>query len=329
MVRARALQRGKSMGYISNYTIEEFAIPDGAKTLFKTVLNDISTTDVRQNYKGYLVTVGSSPIELLGIGRKIVGSITEGHDLMIRRKPDEYAMYVGRIEPDGFVENGYVYAATATIRLEAGMTYAIACKEGTVDQFASNTFGSVPRNPDIKISGIFSFNSFGDFYPVYAYSTGQFLNLKYRVLKEERSDDLALGVYNNTFIDNVTGATLQPSASVYFANNATNGDGVSSAIAGGQIAYTLRVDLGEPQEVSRVDILFGEGYATSFELHKTMNGSISALKLLKSVPGNTSRSLTVTFARTTARYLHLKALKPSLSGEQGGQMQVIKFKPYR
>jgi hypothetical protein len=328
MIRARSLQRGKVLGYIGRFVADGLPTPDDAKVLFKTVPNDVSATDVNDYYKGMLITIGKAPIELLAVGRKVVGAVTQDHKIMLRRKPDEYALLTATLDKDTPAEDGYMFADTAAIRLEAGMSYVICCQEGTVDQYASNTFSAIPGNPDIQIAGIFSLTAMGDFYPVYTYTTGQFLKLKYRVLEDERSENLALGA-NAAFIHNTTGATLQPSAGVYFANNATNGDMVSAAMAGGSIAYTLRIDLGEPLEVSRVQIIFSEGFATQFELYKSMNGSISALKLLKAVSGNTSREIEIIFGKTTLRYLHLRAIKPSLTGETGGQMQVIQLNAFK
>lgn len=342
-IRARTLQRGKTIGYIKDFYVESLPALESQK-LFETVPNDVSKSEAPKvsYYRGMEFTVGRTPIELTGIGRKVVGSMLKEHKLIIRRRWDEYPIYVGSIKTTDPVEGDYKFSDIGTIRLEAGQKYIIACREGEIgddcnpsfvpatDQYASNNFSMIPSMPYLDIKGSFMLSHLGDLFPVNEDHIGQFLNLKYRPLNQERSANVLLGS-TNSFLKNNTDIPLGPSATIYFADNATNGDSISYAVAGGDFAFTLKCDAGQPYEVSRVHIMFNEGYPTEFELLTSLSSERASARSVVTVYDNNSRSIDLTFSRITARYFFLQAIKPTVSGppEDGGQMQVIKFEVYK
>lgn len=328
-IRVRTLQRGKAIGYIQDFDVESLPAVE-SQILFASVPNDVNRAEDEDEsyYRGMLITVGQTPIEITGIGRKVAGSMTKDHDVIIRRRWDEYPMYVGSIKTTDALEGQYKFANIASIRLEAGQKYLIACKEDDTEQYASNSFLTIPTMPYVEIRSSFMLSHLGDLFPIVQDNIGQFLNIKYRALVLERSANVLLGS-KNAFISNITGGPLEPSASVYFADNATNGDDVSMAIAGGEYGYTLKCDAGEPYEISKVHIQFGEGYATEFELLASLSDQLPSATSVLRIYDNTAHVLDLSFARITARCLFLKAIKPDDAGQPGGQMSVIKFEAYK
>jgi hypothetical protein len=277
-----------------------------------------------------LVKIGRIPLELTGIGRKVAGAITQEHPLIVRRRWDEYPMYVGAIKEGDPIEGAYRFSNIGAIRLEAGQSYIIACREGAgPDQFASNAFGTIPDMPYLEIMQSFMLSEFGDLFPIVQDNKGQYLNLKYRPLTKERSANILLGS-TNKFLKNNSDIELGASATVFFPNNATNGDDASYAVAGGDVAYRLQCDAGAPYEVSRVKILFGEGFPTDFEILCGMIPQITAMKsVIRIANSEERRTFNIHFPRRTARYWYLKAIKPDVAGQTGAQMTVIKFEAFR
>ena len=119
---------------------------------------------------------------------------------------------------------------------------------------------------------------------------------------------------------------LVPSSEVYFASLAVDGDPNSFAVAGGQFAWTLEIDLGEAQTVSRVRILFGKGYPTDYAIAVSADGK--AWTEVHRGPGTSNGKYEHTFTPTEVRYVRALSYKPNGPGQQGGQMCVAELEVY-
>lgn len=323
IIRARALEAGKKIGYVESYQVEGFSIPS-TKKLFNQTIASTPGTDTDGYYRGMEVTILENDIMLYGIGR--AGPMTVNHDVMIRRKTDEWPMLTSVVKTTDLLEDGFKYAAVPKTLLKAGETYYFCVKEGTTDSYASNRFTSIPLNPDIRINGYSMMSWNGDMFPSTLDGKGQLLNLKYEVVKKKGEKNLLLGA-PAVFINNTTGGALSASGSIRHATNATNGDDDSVAQAGGQVAYTIRAQLPEALEVGQVKVKFGEGIATDFEIRTSMTGSNFTNVTVARVQNNTLGEVEVNFTRRTAKFVHLRINQPSIPGT--GQASVVKFEAYR
>ena len=119
---------------------------------------------------------------------------------------------------------------------------------------------------------------------------------------------------------------LAPSSEVYFASLAVDGDPKSFAVAGGQFAWTLEVDLGEAQTVSRVRILFAKGYPTDYAIAVSADGK--EWTEVHRGAGTPNGKYEHTFASTSVRYVRALSYKPNGRGQEGGQMCVAELEVY-
>ena len=119
---------------------------------------------------------------------------------------------------------------------------------------------------------------------------------------------------------------LAPSSEVYFASLAVDGDPNSFAVAGGQFAWTLEIDLGEPQTVSRARILFASGYPTDYGIAVSADGK--KWTEVHRGAGTPDGKYEHTFAPTSVRYVRALSYKPNGPGQEGGQMCVAELEVY-
>ena len=119
---------------------------------------------------------------------------------------------------------------------------------------------------------------------------------------------------------------LVPSSEVYFASLAVDGDPNSFAVAGGQFAWTLEIDLGEAQTVSRLRILFAKGYPTDYAITVSADGK--AWSEVHRGAGTPNGRYEHTFAPTSVRYVRALSYKPNGPGQAGGQMCVAELELY-
>ena len=119
---------------------------------------------------------------------------------------------------------------------------------------------------------------------------------------------------------------LAPSSEVYFASLAVDGDPKSFAVAGGQFAWTLEIDLGEIQTVSRVRILFARGYPTDYAI--AVSGDGEEWSEVHRGAGTPNGKYEHTFAPTSVRYVRALSYKPNGRGQEGGQMCVAELEVY-
>jgi len=130
--------------------------------------------------------------------------------------------------------------------------------------------------------------------------------------------------------------SLSPSSEVYFASLAVDGDPNSFAVAGGQFAWTLEIDLGEAQtvsrvrilfaNVSRVRILFAKGYPTDYGIAVSADGK--SWKKVHRGAGTPNGKYQHTFAPTKVRFVRALGYKPNGPGQKGGQMCVAELEVY-
>lgn len=308
--RARSLQYGKSIGYMSYFNANPLLVRATPKTLFVSTPNDTEGVDAAEPYKGMIFTVGQYPILLKGVGRKIMGvsGMTTDHPWIIRRRWDEYPIVWDKILVSDYERNGYKIGRGCDVRLEAGMTYVIAIKEGAIDKFAANNFQSIPINSDIRIEGVYNLSKFGEFFPAIQNGIGQFINLDYEVLTREKSKNVAIGAIGTALLNNSDNlATIN--GTVKFAQNAFNGEReISYASVGGTPVWTLRGDMIEPKVFNRAEIYFRGVGPSSFDILVSQNGKFANTRLITSVTGNSAQSLSVPLGNTVARFVHLRSI---------------------
>ena len=119
---------------------------------------------------------------------------------------------------------------------------------------------------------------------------------------------------------------LVPSSEVYFASLAVDGDPNSFAVAAGQFAWTLEIDLGEAQTASRVRILFAKGYPTDYAIAISADGK--AWTEVHRGVGTPNGRYEHTFTPTQVRYVRALSYKPNGRGQKGGQMCVAELEVY-
>lgn len=329
-LKVRTLQEGKPIGYVKELTVESFSTADPMQRLFVSSGTDVEATQGERNFRGMFLTVGNAPVVITGIGRKVVGSNIP-REVIIKRYFDEYPVYSGLIQANDPVENNYQFSKTAEIRLEAGMSYIICIQEeaSSTEHYASNTFATVPFTQDIRIVSAFKLSINGDFFPVPADNLGQIINLKYRALEIERSYNYALGKPAKFLTNSVNPSELNPSAGIYYAINATDGNPESVARAGGDYAYTLRVDLLDSYKIDRIELLFTtETYATEFSIYTSLVENGSNPVTLLSRANNTDVVFSFRFQPVFARYIFVRATKPDNQNQPGGQMVVTELGVY-
>lgn len=329
-LKTRTKELNKPLGFVAETKIESFSdVPENEKTLFRLVSGDTLAQESGEYYRGMLITVGSSPILINKIGRKSNGNISLPHDYVIKRYYDNYPIQRGTILNTLPLEDGYQFADVSNIRLEAGMSYIIGVKENAVDYYYSNTFSTIPPSSDLRIISPLILSKNGDRYPVPSVfdGIGQFVNLKYTVLSTEQKYDVALGK-PVTFTSNTSGNQLGPSG-ISYAVNATDGDPISVARAGGEYAYTLNVDLLEIQKINKIVIRFDpEGWAVDFAAYISLNGVVSQQNIVGQRTNNSVKTVILTFPEVATRYVHIRATKPNAQGQLGGQMSVINLEVY-
>jgi hypothetical protein len=155
---------------------------------------------------------------------------------------------------------------------------------------------------------------------------GQFINLKYEVLEFEKTNDLCRGK-PATMNSNTTGNQLSPSAGIYYAVNATDGDLRSNARAGGEYAWTLIVDLLEIQKVGRVKVVFEtEVFSTNYKVYTSLDG-ISLNVVGERVTNNVQNGVFL-FDPVATRYILVRSFQPSAQNQYGGQMSVRSLEAY-
>ncbi|SEJ32723.1 Chitobiase/beta-hexosaminidase C-terminal domain-containing protein [Dyadobacter sp. SG02] len=329
-LKIRTLEQAKYIGYVKELSIETFSPTGPNLKLFNLNDSDLNYVQTKKNYRGMKVTIGNAPVIIKAVGRKAVGASIQ-RSIIIRRFFDQYPVYSGMMDGSELIEDGYKFKNITEIRLERGMSYVICIQEdgagddndtGPFEPYASNDFASIPFTQHIRIVEPFKLSALGDFFPIPTDNKGQILNLKYEVVKLERSSNLALGKPAK-FLSNSSGGELGASAEKYFAINATDGNKDSVAKAGGEYPYTLQIDLLMPHKIDRITLDFTtENFATEFQVYASLNNSGGPNELISSISNNTARTFEFKFNSILARYVFVKATQPSVEGQTGGQMAV-------
>ena len=105
-----------------------------------------------------------------------------------------------------------------------------------------------------------------------------------------------------------------------------DGDPNSFAVAGGQFAWTLEIDLGEAQTVSRVRILFAKSYPTDYAIAVSADGK--SWSEVHRGAGTSNGRYEHIFAPTEVRFVRALSHKPNGPGQEGGQMCVAELEVY-
>jgi hypothetical protein len=325
IVRARVKEVGKFISLAEWYN-DQPAETKGGKVLLTQYEGNVPNTDTNSYYRGMLFVVGSAPIIINKIGRKSNGGTSVDRRVIIRRQSDKYAIWGGVMKYSEVEEkNGFFFMNTSPIRLEAGKVYYIGIQEPASESYYSNHFNIIPKTDDLRILSPVVLTKYGDLSDTIAQTPGQFVNFEYTVVETERKSNLLLG--KNAFFRSLTGAPLQPSAGTGYASNGIDGDPNSLAIAGGQFAYVYYGDMMETQKVSRIELEFGErNYATEFQVYTSID--IANQTLVATLTKNKLTKFVFNFDPIDARYIHVRATKPSAANQEGSQMAIVDLKAF-
>ncbi|MDQ1085693.1 alpha-L-fucosidase [Siphonobacter sp. SORGH_AS_1065] len=291
------------------------------KTLFKNTIGDTIQTDFQGNYRGMRITVGNTPILLGAIAQ---ASLSAKSEILIKEYATDFPVlsYEGKQMIKDSVTR---YVLIPETRLEAGHSYIIAMKE--TGKYMANTFEKVPVNPDLRIQERYILNENGDRGPIMTDNYGALLNLKYKLLTTETSNNLALGK-PVTFLSNKSGE-LGPATGWWYAENAVDGNWATAAIAGGEYSYTLRLDLQKKQTISQLKVDFHpDYYATEFEIYISSNG-IDMVRKKQVYSKENIKKFTFNLGKTNARYIYIKALKPNAEKQLGTQMGIQELQVFK
>jgi hypothetical protein len=321
---------------VSNKLVETYSFKTPKNHLAeKTLLssktedgNDQLKKESNDYYRGMRITVKRSPIVLKSIGRKFVKGNKGNHRILIKRYSDDYPVYTLTLtaSSENVSADGFQYMDVPSLRLEKGISYIIVSQEGSEDLFAGSDCKENLKNKEVNINGRFILSSTGDRASVQDDGLGSILNLKYDVIKDEVSKNIALGS-SAKLLDN-NDKDLKPVRNAMYAENAVDGDKSTNAQAGGKYAWTLQLDLGKViDRISKATLTFGkESFATHFVL-LTSTDNINWITSFEK-NDNDKSELTINFNPVKVRYVKLRSLKPDGPNQTGNQMGVMDIALY-
>jgi hypothetical protein len=120
---------------------------------------------------------------------------------------------------------------------------------------------------------------------------------------------------------------LDVNGGVHFPKLGVDGRLDTTALAGGEWAWTYEVDLIDMVEVGRIKVTFGSGYATHFEFRLSADGK--AWKTVATKIDHDGKPYEATFAPVKARFVRVCAIKPDGPDQKGSQMSVAELEVYR
>ncbi|MCL2622159.1 MAG: hypothetical protein FWD31_00725, partial [Planctomycetaceae bacterium] len=113
---------------------------------------------------------------------------------------------------------------------------------------------------------------------------------------------------------------------IHAAPKGNDGNRRTTAIGGGDWAWTYEVDLMEPISISRIVVHFGSGYATDLELFAvdTLQNEVSLGRFID----RQGESLDVEFEPKEYRWIRVRSYKPDGPGQPGTQMSIAEVEAY-
>ena len=120
---------------------------------------------------------------------------------------------------------------------------------------------------------------------------------------------------------------LEINGGVHFARLGVDGQVHTTALAGGEWAWTYEVDLLQPRTVRRIKVTFAkDGYPTQLRLALSVDRrtwkTVASADQLEGQPYSTE------FAPVTGQYVRVSALKPDGPNQQGSQMAIAELEVY-
>lgn len=286
--------------------------------------------DDKEYYRGMRIIVESDPIIIYGIGRQFIAGNKNTHNIVIKKFVNDYPVFSTDLNTNNLKvdADGYQYVAIPPLTLNAGESYIVASKEDSTDKFMPNNLKEKAEVTNgYRIAGNFMLSPTGDRKPVVNDQIGSILNFKYEIGKSKEPKNLALGAV--TYLLNNSGKPLLAWQGRFYAENAVDGNMSTRAHAGGEYAWTLKIDLGKVNDKIKQTIIdFGTGtFPTEFQLLSSIDGSTWTKLAEKS--NNSSLHIVFNFPPTRARYFEVKALKPDGPGQKGGAMGVLEFRAFK
>ena len=110
------------------------------------------------------------------------------------------------------------------------------------------------------------------------------------------------------------------------ASSGVDGDPSTVTQATGEFAWTYRVDLQSLQTLRNVRLVFGNGWATEYEVSVSGDGTTwtEVARVSDGKPGEMSFN----FPPVQARYIRVRALKPDGPTQTGGQMSIAELEVF-
>lgn len=122
------------------------------------------------------------------------------------------------------------------------------------------------------------------------------------------------------------GYPLGPSAGLFHPWNGVDGDPRTWAQAGGEWAWAYDVHLIHEENVRRIVIHFGPGFATEFDVLASLDGD--AWTTLGTFADQTGGSVELNCELIQAKVIRIRGLKPDGPNQRGGQMSIAEVEIY-
>jgi len=122
--------------------------------------------------------------------------------------------------------------------------------------------------------------------------------------------------------------TLIPSCGeIHSSEKGIDGDPNTSAVGGGEWAWTYRVNLSSVGQAKKISLLFGDGWATDFEICiKPTNGEWESVGRFENPDGQ--KKYDVEFEPKEIAAVKVVAYKPDAEGQTGAQMAIAELEVY-
>lgn len=346
-VKARSKHPNKLMGHMEEglFGTEYEQLSLGKMSFnISTIKNATFVTDPANSFRGQHIAVFNKDIIIDEFGRQ--GTATIPHEMIVKRRADEFNMFFSRVEPTAPLVDGYQWLDARGLRLKAGSLYWMGFKEGTVDTYASNTMAINPQYnaDDYRIKGNAVGSPLGDLMPLVDnldwyqwwsvggnYNIGQFINMKYRTV--ENGDpallhDFLLG--RDAVANTNAGGPVSINGGIRVATCANNNLPHTFASVGGVYEWTWGGLFEKPRWINRVEVEFRDEFAlsTQMNLYCMMNQFAAASGLVATKLDNKSVKVTFTFPKRFCNRVYLMSLLPNGPGQFGGGMALERVSAY-
>jgi len=332
IIKAVSQQSGKALSIVNRKTYRNASKsldwPDLIPTITSPVSGNSLVKETRAYYRGMTIIVGNRPIQLCQVGR--YGATAIDREIIVRKKVSGQWILRDTFYATGAVQsNGFKYSNIIPIKLQAGGEYLIALKENNTDNYASNSMSAIPQTRGFRITGKCILNTDGEVRAVTDDGKGQFLDLKFKFLKQKVSDK----VKGATVVFKLNSSPYSQFGYLrsYYPGNAADGDvnTYSKPDAGGY-TYYQEFDIGYLTKLTYIEVEFFNAIPTEIQMNVSPVALTSTTASRQIRIGtkfnNYSNKIRFDFAPTYARYVQFRSMKPDGAGQIGLDAMIRELK---